>query len=141
GPGDVAGEVDGRQVAAVEGGIHQLAVGHRRRGRMGILGLLPAWALAEDLLVPEDLAVVAVQAEDVTGRAVLRGRGKEDSISPDDGRRPAGAGNLGSPGQVVGEAPGEGQVLFGGDALAGRTPEAGPVVGPAGQGAKEDGEG
>ena len=88
-PGDVPLEIHRHDPAAVEGGVHQLPVRHRRRGGMGVLGHFAGRGLTEQLLVPDDLPTGRIQAKQVAGCPVRRRRGHEDAVLPDDGRRPA----------------------------------------------------
>ena len=127
-PGDVPLEINRHDPAAVESGVHQIPVRHRRRGRMRVLGQLAGRGLMEQLLVPDDLATGSIKAKQAAGCPVRRRRGHNDAIFPDTGRRPCDPRDLGTPRQILVEAPGQRQVLLMRDTLASWPSEARPVL-------------
>src|SRR5688500_5660769 len=91
----------------------------------------------QDGLLPEDLAVFAIHAdEDAIARRVLilgivpfNATRDEDPIAPDDGRRMTAAGYLGLPGAVLGGRPFAWPALIFGGAASARSAPAVPVLG------------
>ena len=138
-PGDVPLEINRHDPAAVESGVHQIPVRHRRRGRMRVLGQLAGRGLMEQLLVPDDLATGSIKAKQAAGCPVRRRRGHNDAIFPDTGRRPCDPRDLGTPRQILVEAPGQRQVLLMRDTLASWPSEARPVLGETGTGGSAGG--
>jgi hypothetical protein len=72
-PTDDPADFNGHDAAPIERGVDQTPVCHRRGRGMGILGQLARRLLPEDFLVPEDLPVIGVNADHVTGCPVWRG--------------------------------------------------------------------
>src|SRR5262249_24465585 len=87
-----------------EGDPDMLAVGGGRGAGVAVEAVLLFEGSAEDCLLPEDLAVVAVEAGEDAGQLILDAPGHEDSITPDDGRGVAVTGQPGLPADVVGVA-------------------------------------
>src|SRR5262249_43102228 len=96
-----------------------------------------------DLLVPEDLASLGVQAHDVplerghvaarpAGHVVAAVTGQEDSPAHDDGTGGAGPRKFGLPCDVLPLTPGRWQSLRATDAQAAEAAELGPVCRPLG---------
>src|SRR5262249_7446613 len=142
------------QPLRAEAGDDALAVG--RRGAVGLAALEVPLDLRHALVGgprPEDLARVAVQAEDLPGvfRLVVDGidgavvadldlrvlvaadgRGDEDAVAPDDGAAVAQTGDRRLPADVLPllEVPGDGRLLAVGHPRAPRAAERRPVERP-----------
>src|SRR5262249_33872514 len=106
-----------------------LAVGRRAGGaiRVGVVRRLLAVEI--DVLLPDEFAVLSIQAEHATLGALGRRLSDKDAIAPYNRGRVAGVGELDFPADVIGRAPGERQVLFGGVTHTVGAAPARPVLG------------
>src|SRR5262245_61010127 len=87
-----------------EGDPDVFAVSGGRGAGVAVEAVLLFERSAEDCLLPEELAVAAVDAGEDAGQLVLDAPGQEDSITPDDGRGVAVTGQPGLPADVLGVA-------------------------------------
>src|SRR5262245_35956058 len=124
----LAGEVIGDDASRREVGKDGFAVGDGGGGAGRILLVRCLDEVARDVLLPELLAVLAIEGDDRAPLAAVESLGEEDAVAPDDGRRVARLWQRHLPAHVLRRAPGEWQVLFRGDAVAARAAPWGPVV-------------
>src|SRR5262249_8261871 len=75
------------EAALAEEGDDRLAVGGTGRRRPAVHGVALLWPALPGDVFPQELAVLAVHAEDHALLAVLQRRRQEDALAPNDGRR------------------------------------------------------
>src|SRR5262249_8848078 len=112
---------------AQEGNIDQLAVGRWRGARVAIELVARLKGRVSDLALPENLAVLAVEAQQDAVLLLEQARGHEDAVAVADRGGMAVARNLGAPSDVVGGAPLDRQVLLGGRPIEPRPAPGRPV--------------
>src|SRR5208282_3838890 len=88
----------------------------------------------QDGVLPEEVAVAPVEAEELAFAFLLEAGGDEDAVAPDGRRGVALAGDGHLPGDVVGLAPFQGHGAFVANAVAAGAAPAGPVAGVDRQG-------
>src|SRR5262249_6352015 len=139
-PQFLAAEVVADHAGRAEAGNDPLAVGDRAGRAVGIGVVGGLLLLVLGFLLPEELAVGPVKAQDGAAGALGDGLGEEDAVTPDDGRGVAGGGQRCLPADVLRGAPLQRHVLLGTDAVAVRAAPGGPVAGggQAGTGEKEN---
>ena len=88
GPYNVAIEIDGHKTAIAETGINALTIGNWCGRRVAVSGFLLAGNLPDYFLVPDSCAGLGIDSHDPARLSLFCGRGKKDSIVPDDRGRP-----------------------------------------------------
>src|SRR4051794_36986594 len=117
----LAGEIVGHDTGRGELSVDRSAVGDRRRGAGGILLVRGLSGGTGNLLLPEFLAVGAIERDDRAAFAAVERLRDEHMIAPDDGRRVARFGQGDLPAYVERVAPGGRQAAFSADAVPART--------------------
>src|SRR5437879_4909404 len=108
----VALEVIAEHARRTMGDHNTFAVGGRRRRTIRVCGVRRLFVAVLDLLVPELLAVLAIQAEQAALLPLLGCLSEEDAVAPDDRRRVARARQRDLPAHVLGGGPVQGKVAF-----------------------------
>src|ERR1019366_1165600 len=114
--------------------IDQLTIGGGRAGGEAVQGVLVFEGRREHGLLPEQLARLAVQAEDYAVLRVEQGADREDAVTPHDRGGVTQTRQFGFPNDVAGRAPADGHCLFAAGAVETRAAPTGPVFGEGGAG-------
>src|SRR5437016_3707208 len=104
----LARKIDAYGPVIAKVGIDAFTVRAGRAGSEAVLVLRLFWRSRRSERLPEQLAVGTAQAKEGATLAVVVGRGQEDAVLPDDGRRIPLAGQVGFPEDVLRVGPGIG---------------------------------